>query len=62
MLGLAGYEKGYMVYMSALSKNDLEALRIITGDPDITWKEYKLNVTARWRQSWGRFRTLRRKQ
>lgn len=43
MLGLAGYEKGYMVYMSALSKNDLEALRTITGDPDITWKEYKLN-------------------
>lgn len=43
MLGLAGYEKGYMVYISALSKNDLEALRTITGDPDITWKEYKLN-------------------
>ena len=32
MLGLAGYEKGYMVYISALSKNDLEALRTITGN------------------------------
>lgn len=43
MLGLAGYEKGYKVYMSALSDNDLEALRKITGNPDITWKKYKLD-------------------
>ena len=43
MLGLAGYEKGYQVYMSALSENDLDALRKITGDPDITWRDYKLN-------------------
>ena len=42
MLGLAGYEKGYMVYMSALSENDLDALRKITGDPGITWESYKL--------------------
>lgn len=51
MLGLAGYEKGYMVYMSALSENDLDALRKITGDPDITWKEYKL----------GRYRSVEEK-
>ncbi len=43
MLGLAGYEDGYMVYMSALSENDLDALRKITKDPDITWKDYKMN-------------------
>lgn len=42
MLGVAGYENGYMVYMSALSSSDLDALRKITGNPDITWKEYKL--------------------
>ncbi len=48
MLGLAGYEKGYMVYMSALSKNDLDALRQVTGNPDITWKGYKM----------GRYRTV----
>ena len=51
MLGLAGYEKGYMVYMSALSENDLDALRKITGDPDIIWKEYKL----------GRYRSVKEK-
>ena len=43
MLGLAGYEDGYMVYLSALSENDLDALRKITKDPDITWKDYKMN-------------------
>ena len=43
MLALAGYEKGYQVYMSALSENDLDALRKITGNPNITWREYKLN-------------------
>ncbi len=47
MLGVAGYEKGYMVYMSALSENDLDALRKITGDDTITWKKYKMN---RWSQ------------
>ncbi len=41
MLGLAGYEKGYMVYISALSENDLDALRKITGNNRITWREYK---------------------
>ena len=43
MLALAGYEKGYQVYISALSENDLDALRKITGDPNITWRDYKLN-------------------
>ena len=51
MLGLVGYEKGYMVYRSALSENDLDALRKITEDPDITWKEYKL----------GRYRSVEEK-
>ena len=43
MLGVGGYEGGYMIYMSALSENDLDALQKITGDPNITWKQYKLN-------------------
>lgn len=51
MLGLAGYEKGYMIYMSGLSENDLDALQKITGNPDITWKEYKL----------GRYRAVEEK-
>ena len=43
MLGVGGYEDGYMIYMSALSESDLDALRKITGDPDITWEKYKLS-------------------
>lgn len=42
MLGVGGYEGGYMIYMSALSDSDLDALRQITGDDNITWEEYKL--------------------
>ncbi len=43
MLGFGGYEDGYRIYMSALSQNDLDALRQITRDPNITWKQYKQN-------------------
>ncbi|MCI5773652.1 MAG: dockerin type I domain-containing protein, partial [Erysipelotrichaceae bacterium] len=43
MLGVGGYEDGYVTYISAKSANDLEALRSVTNDPNITWKEYKLN-------------------
>ena len=42
MLGIGGYENGYMTYISGKSKNDLDALRKITGQDDITWKSYKL--------------------
>ena len=42
MLGIGGYENGYMTYISGKSKNDLDALRKITGKEDITWKSYKL--------------------
>lgn len=49
MLGIGGYQDGYVTYMSGKSKTDLAALRAITKDPDITWKEYKL----------GRYETVR---
>ena len=42
MLGVGGYENGYVTYISGKSSNDLQALRTITGDPDITWRSYKL--------------------
>ena len=46
MLGLGGYEEGYMIYISALSENDLDALRKITKDDSITWRSYKLGRYA----------------
>ncbi len=41
MLGVGGYE-AYQIYMSARSESDLDALRQITGNGDITWRDYKL--------------------
>lgn len=54
MLGVGGYEDGYRIYMSALSENDLDALRKITGDPDITWKQYKLDRYQRVEENLGK--------
>ncbi|WP_294188685.1 ZmpA/ZmpB/ZmpC family metallo-endopeptidase [uncultured Clostridium sp.] len=42
LLGVGGYTNGYVAYRSGMSKNDLEALRIATNNPNITWKEYKI--------------------
>ena len=41
MLGIGGYEDGYMIYISGKSSSDLDALRKITKDPTITWQKYK---------------------
>ena len=43
LLGVGGYTNGYVAQRSGMSKNDLEALRIATGNPTITWKEYKMD-------------------
>ncbi len=43
MLGVAGYMDGYVTYISGKSANDLEALKKITGDPNITWRSYKMD-------------------
>lgn len=42
MLGVAGYVDGYIEYMSGKNGNDLDALRNIMDDPNITWRDYKL--------------------
>lgn len=43
MLGVGGYSDGYVTYRSVKSKNDLDALRKITNNDTITWKQYKMN-------------------
>ena len=43
MLGVGGYQDGYVAARSSASANDLEALRTATGDPTITFKEYKMD-------------------
>ena len=43
MLGYAGYDKGFIGYMSGRNPNDLAALRNITNNPTMTYKTYKLS-------------------
>ncbi len=43
MLGYAGYDKGFINFMSMRAPTDLEALKKITGNKNITWKEYKMS-------------------
>lgn len=42
MLGIGGYEGGYMTYYSRLSSTDLEGIQKVTKDPTMTWKKYKM--------------------
>lgn len=43
MLGIGGYEGGYMTYYSRLSSTDLEGIQKVTKDPTMTWKKYKMD-------------------
>ena len=43
MLGVGGYSDGYVTYRSGKSTSDLDALRKITKNDSITWKQYKLD-------------------
>ena len=43
MLGYAGYEDGFVTWLSGKSQSDLDALRKITGDETMTFNQYKEN-------------------
>lgn len=43
MLGVGGYSDGFVTYRSVKSSNDLDALRKITKNDTITWKQYKMD-------------------
>lgn len=45
MLSVAGYVDGWQAYMSGLNgkyNNDVDAIRDITKDPNMTWRKYQL--------------------
>ncbi len=54
MLAVAGIE-GRIAYHSGKSENDLEALRIATGNSEITWEQYKME---RWQEAENNLSTL----
>ncbi len=58
MLGFAGYDNGYVKYYSAYSKNDLDAIRKVTGDETMTWKKYKMNRYQDMQTKWNKMQYL----
>lgn len=42
MLGIGGYDGGYITYYSRISANDVDAIQKVTKDPTMTWKRYKM--------------------
>lgn len=54
MLGIGGYDGGYVTYYSGISKTDLDAIQKVTKDPTMTWKKYKLGryqlMETKWNQ------------
>ena len=41
MLGIGGYENGYLTWFTGKSKTDLDAIKKITNDDTMTWKKFK---------------------
>ena len=53
MLGIGGYEGGYITYFSGKSKNDLDAIQKVTKDPTMTWKKFKTGRYELMEDSWN---------
>ena len=53
MLGYAGYENGYITYYSGKSQNDLDAIRKITNNTNMTWKKYKMDRYNEMENQWN---------
>ena len=58
MLGIGGYENGYITYYSRKSANDLEAIRKVTGDDTMTFKKYKAMRYERMEENWDSLSAL----
>lgn len=54
MLGIGGYDGGYVTYYSGKSKNDLEAIKKITNDSTMTWEKFKQERYKLMEDSWNK--------
>ncbi len=59
MLGIGGYDDGYITYFSGKSKNDLDAIQKVTKDPTMTWKKFKTMRYELMENSWKTIPYLR---
>lgn len=53
MLGYAGYDNGYITYYSGKSQTDLDAIRKITNNENMTWKKYKMDRYNEMENQWN---------
>ncbi len=53
MLGIGGYDGGYITYFSGKSNNDLDAIKKVTKDPNMTWKKFKTMRYELMENSWN---------
>ncbi len=54
MLGIGGYDGGYISYYSGKSRDDLDAIRKVTKDDTMTWKKFKQNRYKLMQDSWNK--------
>ena len=54
MLGIGGYDGGYVTYYSGKSKNDLDAIKKVTNDDTMTWQKFKQERYKLMEDSWNK--------
>lgn len=52
MLGIGGYDGGYVTYYSGKSRDDLDAIRKVTKDSTMTWQKFKQERYKLMEDSW----------
>lgn len=53
MLGVGGYDGGYITYYSGKSRDDLDAIKKVTKDDTMTWQKFKQNRYKLMQDSWN---------
>lgn len=53
MLGISGYDGGYITYYSGRSRDDLDAIRKVTKDSTMTWQKFKQDRYKLMQDSWN---------
>ena len=58
MLGIGGYDGGYVTYYSGRSRDDLDAIRKVTKDDTMTWQKFKKNRYELMQDNWNQIQYL----
>ena len=58
MLGIGGYDGGYVTYYSGRSRDDLDAIRKVTKDNTMTWQKFKKNRYELMQDNWNQIQYL----